>query len=213
MNLVKELEKERLIAIIRGYDGDQLRDIAKALVAGGIRFIEIALNSPNAIKGIAQLAEDVDREVHIGAGTVLNVQAAKEAIAAGATYLIAPNVNPEVITFAVNREVECWPGAFTPTEIANAVELGASAVKVFPISFVGPRYLEAIRGPLNQIPFIAVGGVRVDQFSAYLRAGAIAVGVGNHLLEPTLIRSGRFDQLSQRARQFVEKVKEGEGQK
>lgn len=213
VDLIKELRKEKLIAIIRGFDGEELKNIAEALVKGGIRFIEITMNTKGAAKEIAQLKEKYGKSIHIGAGTVLTVQLAKEAIAAGATYLITPNVNREVIAYAVRQEVEIWPGAFTPTEIAFAAELGASAVKIFPISFVGPHYLEAIRGPLDRIPLIAVGGVKVDQFSAYLQAGAIAVGVGNHLIDPTIIRSGKFDQLAQRAEQFVRKIKEGEEQK
>lgn len=210
MDLIKELKKEKLIAIIRGFEGEVLKKIAEALIEGGIRFVEVTMNTPQAATGIAQLKEAYGEQIHLGAGTVLDVQMAKEAVQAGATYLITPNVNADVIAYAVEQEIEIWPGAFTPTEIAYAVELGARAVKVFPVSFVGPHYLEAIRGPLDHIPLIAVGGVRVDQFSAYLQAGAIAIGVGNHLIDPTLIRSGKFDQLSQRAKEFVRKIKEGE---
>lgn len=210
MDLIKELKKEKLIAIIRGFEGEVLKKIAEALIEGGIRFVEVTMNTPQAATGIAQLKEAYGEQIHLGAGTVLDVQMAKEAVQAGATYLITPNVNADVIAYAVEQEIEIWPGAFTPTEIAYAAELGARAVKVFPVSFVGPHYLEAIRGPLDHIPLIAVGGVRVDQFSAYLQAGAIAIGVGNHLIDPTLIRSGKFDQLSQRAKEFVRKIKEGE---
>lgn len=210
MDLIKELKKEKLIAIIRGFEGEVLKKIAEALIEGGILFVEVTMNTPQAATGIAQLKEAYGEQIHLGAGTVLDVQMAKEAVQAGATYLITPNVNADVIAYAVEQEIEIWPGAFTPTEIAYAAELGARAVKVFPVSFVGPHYLEAIRGPLDHIPLIAVGGVRVDQFSAYLQAGAIAIGVGNHLIDPTLIRSGKFDQLSQRAKEFVRKIKEGE---
>lgn len=210
MDLIQELHKEKIIAIIRGLDGAVLMKTAQALVEGGIRFIEVTMNSADAAVSIAKLKEKYGAFIHIGAGTVLDVPQAKEALQAGATYLITPNVNRKVITYAVRQGIEIWPGAFTPTEIAHAVELGASAVKVFPISFVGPRYLDAIRGPLDRIPLIAVGGVKVDQFPEYLRAGAMAVGVGNHLIDPTIVRSGKFDQLAERARQFVRRIKEGE---
>lgn len=210
MNLIQELHKEKIIAIIRGLDGSVLEKTAQALAEGGIRFMEVTMNTTDAVRSIAYLKDKYGESIHIGAGTVLNVQLARKAIQAGATYLITPNINREVITYAVGQGINIWPGAFTPTEIAHAVELGANAVKVFPVSFVGPHYIEAIRGPLDRIPLIAVGGVKVDQFSDYLRAGAIAVGVGNHLIDPTMVRLGKFTQLSERARRFVRKIKEGE---
>lgn len=210
MDLVNQLRNERIIAIIRGLEGSALQKTADALIKGGIRFLEVTMNTNHASESIAYLKEKYGESTYIGAGTVLNVELAKQAIEAGATYLITPNVQSEVITYAVNQGIEIWPGAFTPTEIAHAVELGARAVKVFPASFLGPSYIEAVRGPLDQVSLIAVGGVRVDQFQDYLRAGAIAVGVGNHLIDSKMIQSGRLDQLTERARRFVQTVKEGE---
>lgn len=210
MNLVEELKKEKLIAILRGLTGDPLRRTVQALIEGGIRFIEITMNTTDAARSIAWLRENHPASIHFGAGTVINVALAKEAIRAGASYLITPNVNQEVIQYAKRQKVDIWPGALTPTEVASAYEWGADAIKVFPASFFGPSYIEALKGPLDHIPFIAVGGVKVDQFQAYLKAGVIAIGVGNQLIDPSIIQAGRFDQLTKRAKFFVQQVKEGE---
>src|SRR5690606_11593310 len=126
---------EKLIAIIRGLTGEKLDHTVDALVAGGIRMIEITMNTPHASQEISRTKARHGTEIHIGAGTVLDVSMAKEAIDAGATYLISPHVQLEVISFAQKHGVEIWPGALTPTEIVQASQAGASAVKVFPISF------------------------------------------------------------------------------
>lgn len=207
MNLVQTLRTEKLVAIIRGITGEKLDYTVQALVDGGIRLIEVTMNTPHATKQISRLRERHGTEVHIGAGTVLDVSAAKEAIEAGATYLISPNVQLEVISFAKEQGVEIWPGAMTPTEIVQAYQNGANAVKVFPVSFFGPKYIQALRGPLDDLPLIAVGGVKIEQFQAYLKAGATAIGVGDHLIDREMIQLGQFTQLTQRAKQFVDTVK------
>lgn len=206
MKLIKKLHETKIIAIIRGLEGQVLDQTVQALIAGGIRFVEVTMNTPGAAQSIARLVERHGERIHIGAGTVLNTTEAREAIRAGATYLISPNVEPSVIEYACEQGVEMWPGAITPTEIMQAIAAGATAVKVFPISFYGPEYIEALRGPFDQIPLIAVGGVKVEQFHQYLAAGAVAVGLGNHLIDQQLIVSRQFTQLTARAEKFVKKM-------
>ena len=128
----------------------------------------------------------------------------ERAVGAGGTYLIAPDFRPEVVSWAVEREVPVVPGALTPTEIAAAWEAGATAVKVFPVSAVGgPAYLKAVRAPLREVPLVPTGGVGVDDIGAYLAAGAVAVGIGSPLLGDAGEPGGDLYALGERARRAV----------
>jgi 2-dehydro-3-deoxyphosphogluconate aldolase/(4S)-4-hydroxy-2-oxoglutarate aldolase len=145
--------------------------------------------------------------MRIGAGTVLNLEMAKEAADAGAEYILSPNLNEAVIYFAQERGIDVWPGTMTPTEIVRAYEAGAQAVKVFPMGSLGLNYLKEIRAPLNHIPMIATGGVDLHNIHEFLEAGAIAVGIGGNLIDKKHMQTGDFAAIEQRARAFVDKVK------
>ncbi|MCQ6280750.1 bifunctional 4-hydroxy-2-oxoglutarate aldolase/2-dehydro-3-deoxy-phosphogluconate aldolase [Bacillus sp. EB600] len=143
--------------------------------------------------------------MRIGAGTVLNLKMAKEAIHAGAEYLISPNLDEEVLAYGLEQGVEVWPGTLTPTEIVRAYELGASAVKVFPIGSLGIKYIKDIRGPLNHIPMMVTGGVNLDK--EVLGNGAFAVGLGGNLVNNGLIHKGNFEQITQMAAAYTKLAK------
>ena len=205
--LFDKLEQEKIIAIIRGIDEKTGDQTAQALMDGGIVFMEVTMNTGGVLQMISRFREKFGHKLAIGAGTVINVEMAKEAVAAGAEYLISPNLDEEVIRFAVDKGIEVWPGTMTPTEIVRAYQLGASAVKVFPMGALGINYLKEIRAPLDHIPMIATGGVNLETIDQYFAAGAIAVGLGGNLVDKALVRDGRFDDLRQRAQAFVAKAK------
>jgi 2-dehydro-3-deoxyphosphogluconate aldolase/(4S)-4-hydroxy-2-oxoglutarate aldolase len=170
---------------------------------GGIQLLEMTLNTPGALEAIARWRERFGERAHIGAGTVLNTGMARDAIAAGAQFLIAPNLDEDVIVLGVDNGIDVWPGAMTPTEIVRAWKAGASAVKVFPSGTLGASFFREVRGPLNHIPLIATGGVTLENLPSFLGAGAVAVGAGGSLVDKTLIENGRFDELQALTQKYV----------
>ncbi|OUM94220.1 MAG: 2-dehydro-3-deoxyphosphogluconate aldolase [Thermobacillus sp. ZCTH02-B1] len=201
------LLRERIVAIVRGLGGEAADRAAEALVAGGIRLIEVTMNTPDATRTIAAWREKFDGRAAVGAGTVLDLKMAREAAAAGALYLISPNLDEEVIAFGAERGISVWPGAMTPTEIVRAWKAGAEAVKVFPMASLGVNYLAEIRAPLNHIPMIATGGVDLATIRSYFEAGAAAVGIGSRLLNREWIEAGEYGKLEENARRYVEIVR------
>jgi 2-dehydro-3-deoxyphosphogluconate aldolase/(4S)-4-hydroxy-2-oxoglutarate aldolase len=204
--LLKALSREKIVAIIRGISAQSGDATAKALADGGIVFLEVTLNTDGALNMISRFRENYDGRLRIGAGTVLDLGQAKEAIAAGAEYIISPNLDEEVIYYGVEQGVQVWPGTMTPTEIVRAYKAGASAVKVFPMGSLGINYLKEIRAPLNHIPMVATGGVKLQNINSVLDAGAIAVGLGGNLVDKQLVNDGKFNELTLLAQAFVAQV-------
>ncbi|MGZ9583945.1 bifunctional 4-hydroxy-2-oxoglutarate aldolase/2-dehydro-3-deoxy-phosphogluconate aldolase [Paenibacillus marinisediminis] len=197
------LLQERIVAIFRGYSGQQADEAASALVRGGIRLMEVTMNTEGAPAIIARWRELFGSEAYIGAGTVLDVSMAQEAIAAGAQYLITPNLDEEVIQYAAAQGIDVWPGVFTPTEMVKAWKAGAKALKLFPLGALGPDYIREVRGPLDHIPIMATGGVDLANAEMYWQAGASAFGLGSKLVRADLIKAGAYDKLEQHARHWV----------
>ncbi len=173
----------RIVAILRGCDPSHVLPIAEALYAGGIRLLEITLNSPGAFEAIAAAVGSLGDRMVIGAGTVLEAAEATGAIAAGARFVLSPSLDEGVIKRTLDMGAVSIPGAFTPTEILSAWRLGAHIVKVFPAS-IGPAWFRDIRGPLPQIPLMATGGVSVSNIREFDKAGAVAFGIGSSLVSP-----------------------------
>lgn len=204
-NLIKALGEHRVIAILRGISPDAAADTARALYDGGIRFMEVTFNQSSPTKledtarSIERILHAVKGDVFVGAGTVLSPEEADAAADAGATFALAPDVNPRMIEAACRRGMAAIPGAMTPTEIVTAHNLGAALVKVFPCIPLGADYIRAIAAPLNHIPLIAVGGVDEHNLQDFLKAGAIGVGVGSNIVKNALIEAGRFEVLTRLA--------------
>jgi 2-dehydro-3-deoxyphosphogluconate aldolase/(4S)-4-hydroxy-2-oxoglutarate aldolase len=180
--LPRQIVDGRVIAIARGLDPGRLPAVLDALVAAGITAVEITMNSPAALASIEAVRARTDgSSLTVGAGTVLDPTVAKAAVAAGAAFLVAPNVDLPTIAWAVSCGVPILPGAMTPTEILAAWDAGVPAVKVFPAIVLGPAFVREIRGPMPHIPLVPTGGVTADTALAFLDAGAVAVGIGGWL--------------------------------
>ena len=179
------LSEGGVVAIARHLGVTAVPAIADALAEGGIRAFELTLNDPqdDALRAIQAASRHVGggSPLAIGAGTVLSVEAARRAIDAGATFLVSPHFDPEIVGWAVERGIPMLPGAATPTEVLAAWRAGAAAVKVFPASALGPSFLRELRGPFPDIPLQPTGGITVENAADYIRAGAIAVGMGSWL--------------------------------
>jgi 2-dehydro-3-deoxyphosphogluconate aldolase / (4S)-4-hydroxy-2-oxoglutarate aldolase len=174
-----------VVAIARNLSADTVRNVADGLLRGGVRALEITLNEPedralDALRAAAHHGEGT--ELEIGAGTVLTIDAAQRAMDAGATFLVSPHTDAALVEWAAEPGIPCFPGAFTPTEILAAWRAGAAAVKLFPASVAGPSFVREFRGPFPHIQLLPTGGVTAESAPGFIRAGAIAVGLGSWLI-------------------------------
>ncbi|MGW0505652.1 bifunctional 4-hydroxy-2-oxoglutarate aldolase/2-dehydro-3-deoxy-phosphogluconate aldolase [Micromonospora sp. NPDC003241] len=204
-DLTAELTRSRVLAIIRGTDTAAAIAAGTALLAEGVRAVEVALTTPNALDAIAAIRADAPADTFVGAGTVLTVADVADVAAAGAQFVVTPAV-VESVAEAARRGLPVAAGALSPTEAYTAVRSGASVVKLFPASVGGPGYLKALRDPFPDIPFVAVGGVGLAEMPGYLAVGAIAVGVGGPLVGDAA-SGGDLDALRDRARRYLDAVR------
>jgi len=202
-----------VVAIMRHTEAARAIETAEALLGSGVEVIEVTMNTAGALGMITGLVEHFGDRVVVGAGTVLSVEAAREAIDAGARLLVSPHLDEGIVRYAVEAAIAVVPGAFTPTEIFRAWSAGASLVKVFPAGPVGPLYIRDVLAPLNQIPLLPTGGVNLENAADFIRAGASALGLGSALVDPKLVAEGKYDQISRTAAAFCEAVRVGRGKK
>lgn len=201
MDLLSELSEHRALSIIRAPEIPDPVGLARTLVEAGIPIVEFALTTPNAPRLMEQAAT-VDGMI-LGAGTVMSAQDARDCINAGATFLLTPGLRPAVAEEAVRQGVPVVLGAMTPTEVATAVDLGATAVKVFPAARLGPAYFGDLHGPYPDTPLVATGGLNAQNAASFLAGGAIAVTAGSGVVGPKLAAESRFDEISERAKEFL----------
>ena len=198
---LRELARERLLAIIRGNDPEVAVQAALALTGSGIRFLEVSLVTADALSVIAEVVRRAPSGSVIGAGTVLSRDDVDRAQQAGARFMVTPALT-ESVAESVSRGIPVLAGAFTPTEVVAAMRTGATAVKLFPSGMGGPAYLRALRDPLPGIPLVPVGGVDAALAAEYLASGAVAVGVGSPLVGDA-VRGGDLGALRRRAAELL----------
>ena len=197
-----------VIAVVRLPRAADFRALAGALVAGGVSVVEITLTTPGALAGVRDLtAQDVPGAV-VGAGTVLDERSARDVIAAGARFVVSPTLDDAVMRCCREANVPCIPGALTPRELLEASRAGASHIKLFPASLVGPRYIREVLAPLPFLRLVPSGGVSLDNAGDWIRAGAIAVSVGSALVSPSLVAEQAWDRLTAQARALIDRVAE-----
>lgn len=195
-----------IIAVVRAESADQALKIAEACKAGGIQAIEITMTVPGAVDVIKELVKAYPgKEILVGAGTVLDPETARACILAGAEFIVSPNLNPDTIKLTHRYGKIIMPGTYTITEITKAMELGADVVKFFPGSLGGPAAIKAIRGPLPHVPFCPTGGVSLDNVSDWIKAGAVAVGVGGQLTKGA--KTGDYESITAKAKEFIALIK------
>ncbi len=201
-----------LIPVIRTDSADIALFVADALVAGGIRTIEITMTVPDALSAIRSVRSRFGDDLLLGAGTVTDRAMAAGALEAGAEFLVTPCVVPDVIASALELGVAVLPGAMTPTEVFSAWSLGGDIVKVFPASHAGgASYLKALKAPFPQIDLCPTGGVNLDTIAACIDAGAVAVGVGGELVLKSAIASGAYHRITELAREYVDAIHRARG--
>src|ERR1035438_6465298 len=195
-----------LVAVIRADSPEQAERIAEACAQGGVSALEITFTVPGASGVIEHLAKKVSGQILLGAGTVLDPETARIAILSGAQFVVSPALNPATARLCNRYRVPYMPGAGTMREVIEAMECGADIVKVFPGEILGPAFVKAVRGPLPQAQLMPTGGVGIENVGEWIKAGAVAVGVGGSLTAGA--KTGDFASITNLARQFVGKIKE-----
>ena len=201
------IEQAGIVAIIRMKEPDKVRAVAEAIAAGGARALEVTMTVPRAVDLIAELAPSMPSGFLLGAGTVVDAATAGRVIDAGAQFVVGPVFRREVIAACHQRDIPVMPGCFTPTEILEAWDAGADIVKVFPATALGPGFIKDVRAPLPQVKLMPTGGVTLDNAGDWIKAGAVAVGVGTALLDAKAIAAGDYATLRANAERIVASVR------
>ena len=210
--IIKDIEKNKIIVIMRGFTEEQLINSVEAMEKGGIRLVEVTFDQTGKVGDevtasyIHTLKKRFDGRVRIGAGTVMTESQVEIAYKAGAEFIISPDSYEGVIRKTRELGMVSIPGAFTPTEAANAHRYGADFVKLFPNSEVNISYLKALAVPLSHIKFLAVGGVNADNMQEYLAAGAKGIGVATAIADKKSIFAGDYEDITRRAKLFTNNI-------
>ena len=205
-DVMRRIEETGVVAVVRLTDAGVGRDVANALMSGGVTAIEITMTVPRAVELIEELSRTLPQAL-IGAGTVTDPDTARAVIDAGAKFVVSPVFRPLVVEACHERGVPACPGCFSPTEILSAWEMGADVVKVFPATSLGPGYIKDLRGPFPSIKLMPTGGVSQANAAEWIRAGAVAIGAGSSLVDAKAVAARQFATITANARAFVDAVK------
>ena len=205
--LYKTVADAGVVAVIRAQSKDQLLEIGKALLDGGVPAIEVTMSTPKAIAGIEMLADKYGDHAVVGVGTVVDAATCADAIHAGAQFVVSPAFDPEIVATTKRYGKISIPGAFTPTEILRAWTAGADVVKVFPSTTLGPGYFRDVLAPLPQIRLTPTGGVDQKNVGEWIKAGAVFVGAGSSLVTKDAMAKGDWESITGNAKAFVEAIK------
>jgi len=198
-----------VVPVVRASSPGEARIAAEAVCQGGIPIVEITMTVPGALDVIHELARNNPSEVLVGAGTVLNAQIARRCLDAGAEFLVSPGLNIGTVEFALREGTLIMAGALTPTEVIAAWEAGADFVKIFPCGQVGgAKYIQALKGPLPQVPMVPTGGVNLNTAAEFIEAGAVALGIGGELVQADALRLNKLEVIVENARKFLAIVKQ-----
>ena len=206
--IVSQIVTEGLVAIVRVPRPELALPLAKALVTGGIRAVELTMTIPNALEAIRTVNRELGENILLGVGTVTDDDTCQKAIDAGARYIISPIIRPSLVAAAHALDRPVMLGAYTPTEAQTAHDAGSDFVKIFPADTLGPNYIKALLAPLPHLRIVPTGGVNLDTMEAFLAAGSAALGVGSALLEKELVTEENWGELERLAKRFADKLAE-----
>lgn len=205
---LKAIREDKLVAILRGVEIEDIEGILTSLIKGGIRVLEFTIDHDHLdcvaenCRKISHAKKIFGDQVIIGSGSVINLSECMEVVAAGAQHIVSPNVDTKVIEYTINHGIVSMPGALTPSECVAAYLAGADFVKLFPAGEMGLNYVKAIMAPLCHIPFLAVGGINTDNVKDYLHIGVKGFGIGSHLIDKQAIREKDWAKIETRTKLF-----------
>ena len=198
----EQFEERPLVGILRNVRANDVEPIVEACLAGGLKNLEVTMNSAGATDQIRAIIEQAGDGLNIGAGTVTSLERLEQAIDAGASFIVTPAVVPDVIQRCRELELPVIPGAFTPTEIWQAWDAGALMVKLFPADLGGPQYVKSVRGPFPEIRLLATGGITLDSIEGFMSAGVEGFGLGSPLFRPDRIEASDWPWLTEQVQEY-----------
>jgi 2-dehydro-3-deoxyphosphogluconate aldolase/(4S)-4-hydroxy-2-oxoglutarate aldolase len=201
-----EFSKVPIVGIIRNLSFETIEKILPIYLSAGLTTIEITMNTQAAEEIIRFAADKYRGQLNVGAGTVCNTEELDLAIRAGSQFIVTPILDPDVVRACVSKNIPVFPGAYTPTEIYQAWKLGASMVKVYPATSLGPEYIKDVKAPLNKIKLMPTGGINLDNIQTFIKAGADGLGIGSQLFDKTLIKDQNWEGLELHFKQYVSKL-------
>jgi len=204
--ILEEILKRKVVAVLRVKEEDKLKKVIEAVAEGGLTVAEITMTVPNAIQLIEKMCKELDKNIIIGVGSVLNAAVAEQAIKAGAKYVVSPIFKKELIDVAHKYDVPAMPGCFTPTEIQTAYEAGADVIKVFPADVLGMPFFKGVLAPMPHLKMMPTGGVSLTNAGEWIKAGACAVGIGSALLDKEAIKNENYSKLTDNAKTIMKSV-------
>ena len=214
MTPLEYVQQRKVVAIVRGLAPEYIVRLGHAFEEGGIGLMEVTYNqrAPETWADTARAIEAVEKEfgdrLLVGAGTVITLEQVRMTYDAGGHYLVTPSTQPDIIRAGKALGLGLYPGAFTPTEILEAYNAGADAVKVFPAGSLGPGYIKAVKAPLSHVPLMAVGGINDKNAGEFIKAGCVGVGVGGNLVNKEWIENGEWDRITDLAKAYMKAVRE-----
>ncbi|MFH1239458.1 MAG: bifunctional 4-hydroxy-2-oxoglutarate aldolase/2-dehydro-3-deoxy-phosphogluconate aldolase [bacterium] len=200
---VRQFRKLPIMGILRGVQADTIEPLVETVVSAGLRTMEINMNTKGAAKIIHRAVRVAKERLIIGAGTVLDMRSLKNALDAGATFIVMPVMINEVVEYCVDNRIAVFPGALTPQEIYRAWQAGATMVKVFPSPFFGPAYLKEIKGPFQDIELMACGGIKPENIKSYFASGASAVAFGGSIFRKEWLMAGEFSHIGKAIKDLI----------
>lgn len=212
-SVIEAIEKEKIIVIVRGVAREKLIPLCNAMYQGGIRLLEVTFDAGKKVsdletaENIKMLAEEFSGRMFIGAGTVLTRKQVKLVKEAGGSFIISPNTDKKVIKTAKKLGMVSMPGALTPTEVKMAVAFGADFVKLFPVSNFGPDYVKAVKAPLSNIKFTAVGGIDENNMKDYIKVGVSGFGIGTNIVNKKMMEENNYDAITELAAKYVDALR------
>lgn len=204
--IVEEIIKRKVVAVLRIKEPEKLKKVIEALFSGGISVAEITMTVPNAIQLIEKMSNELNKNIIIGVGSVLNRNVAEDAIKSGAKFVVSPIFKKEIIETAHRYDIPAMPGCFTPTEIQTAYESGADIIKVFPADVLGMEFFKGILAPMPYLKLMPTGGVSLSNAGDWLKAGACAVGAGSALLDKEAIEKENYSKLTDNAKVIMDYI-------
>lgn len=205
--IISLLTNPGVIAVVRAPKKEQVLPLSEALIAGGVIAVEVTMTTPHALEAIRETKERLGARVLIGVGTVLNGETCRQAIAAGAEFVVSPITKAEILEAAHAADRPVMLGAYTPTEAQAAHEMGSDFIKIFPADGLGPGYIKALRAPLPHLRIVPTGGVDLNTAADFIKAGCVALGAGSSLVSAKLLNDGNWAELTRLAKAFVEVVR------
>jgi 2-dehydro-3-deoxyphosphogluconate aldolase/(4S)-4-hydroxy-2-oxoglutarate aldolase len=206
MKLEKSIRENKIVAILRKVPLNKTANYIETIYRGGIRLVEVALNSDDALLQIELIRSKYEGRIMVGAGTAITTTLVQNAMSAGAQFLLTPSAGTDVLDYCANSGIELLPGVMTPTDVATCFKFGFKTLKLFPAGDLPPTYIKSLNGPFSDANFVAVGGVNAENIAEFLKRGFIGVGIGNGLIPQEFLQNNDWDKALLHVTELVNRI-------